>query len=49
MGVQLDHACSIDVRSSLAMCIAVGVGMCKLEWLKAAMFAAREPCIVSEC
>ncbi len=31
------------------MCIAVGVEVCKREWSKAAMLAAREPCIVSEC
>lgn len=49
MGVQLHHACSADVGVSLAMCIAVGVCMCKREWSKAAMDAAREPCIVSEC
>ena len=33
---------------SLAMCSVVGVGMRKHEWSKAAMLAAREPCIVSE-
>ncbi len=48
MCMQLDHACSADMGGSLAMCIAVGVCMCKHEWSKAAMFAAREPCIVSE-
>ena len=49
MGVQLECACSADVRGSLAMCTVVGVGMCKREWSKAAMLAAREPCIVSKC
>lgn len=49
-GMQLDHACSADWGGviSLAMCSVVGVGMRKHEWSKAAMLAAREPCIVSE-
>ena len=49
MGVQLVHACSADVGGRLAMCSVTDVGMCEREWSKAAMLAAREPCIVSAC